>query len=74
MYTWVCPLFITPIPPGFPAPSTDGWNWNPQFFFSVLSENWQPKVANFIAYLEEYIQVPPLKDRTSLARIDEDNW
>lgn len=69
MYTWVCPLFITPIPLGFPAPSTDGWNWNPQFFFSVLSENWQPKVANFIAYLEEYIQVLPLKDQTSLGLV-----
>ena len=39
------------------------------FFSAVLSENWQPKVANFIANLEEYILVPPLKDQTSLGLV-----
>lgn len=46
MYTWVCLLFITPIPPRFP-PRQQMAGIGTLNFFSVLSENGQPKVANY---------------------------
>lgn len=71
MYTWVnCPLFI--LSPPFHLVSRPVNRWL-ELEPSVLTENWQPKVANFVAWLEEYNYPSAPFKRPDILRIDGDN-